>query len=98
MAKDHFLQQLERTMHLKGAPSHVDKPSEKTIEELELEQKKAELAKTKAEAGYWEDRRQANSTAGAGSGDEPVYGLASNQKKHSTRFVLPKGSRRPSWK
>jgi hypothetical protein len=93
MSKDHFQQQLERTMPLKGAPSHVDKPSEKTIEELELEQQKAELAKTKAEAGYWEDRRQANSVTA--SGDEPVFGLASNQRRK--RFSLPK-RRRPGWK
>jgi hypothetical protein len=34
--KDHFLQQLQRRkMHLKQAPSHVDGPSEKTMEQLE---------------------------------------------------------------
>jgi hypothetical protein len=96
--KDHFLQQLQRRrqMHLKQAPSHVDGPSEMTMEQLEVEQKRAELERTKAETGYWEDKRLANSAA-AGA-DEPMFGLASNKKKYGSRFVLPKGSRKPSWK
>jgi hypothetical protein len=43
--KDHFLQQLQRRRqtHLKQAPSHVDGPSEKTMEQLEVDLKRAEL-------------------------------------------------------
>jgi len=92
--KDHFLRQLEKTAHLKQAVPHVDGPSEKTIEQLEVEQKRAEIEKTKAEAGYWEERRQSNLAAA----DAPQFGLASNQKRYGTRFVLPKGPRRKPWK
>jgi hypothetical protein len=84
-------------MHLVNAPSHVDKPSEKTMEDLEADLKRAELEKTKAETGYWEERRQANAGAARGQAG-PVFGLARNQKRYGTRFVLPKGSRKPSWK
>ena len=58
--KDHFLQQLQRRQtHLKQAPSHVDKPSEKTLEQLEVEQKRLEMQRTKSEIEYWEEKRQA---------------------------------------
>jgi hypothetical protein len=99
--KDHFLQQLQkrRQMHVAQTPSHVDKPSEKTMEQLEAELKRAQLEKTKAEAHYWEDKRQANAGAAAGAADEPAFGFASNKKKYgTTRFVLPKVSRKPRWK
>jgi hypothetical protein len=66
------------------------------MEQLEAEQKRLEIEKTKAEINYWASRQQANA-AGA-DGDEPVFGLASNKKKYGKRFVLPKSSRRPSWK
>jgi hypothetical protein len=92
MAKNNFLAQLERRRqtHFKQASSHVDKPREETLEELEAKTKRAELEKLKAETGYWEDRRQQN----AGGGDEPVFGLASNNRKF---FKLPK-RKRPYWR
>jgi hypothetical protein len=94
MAKDHFLQGLQRTLHLKQAQTHVDKPaSAESAEDLDAAIKRAELEKTKAEVHYWEERRQANATAG----DEPVFGLASNQRKYKKRFPLPPRKRR-SWK
>lgn len=93
--RNSFLQQLERRRqtHFKNAPSHVDGPSEQTMEQLETELKRAELEKTRAEINYWQDRREANSTA---SGDEPVFGLASNNQRRR-RFNLPR-KRSPQWK
>jgi hypothetical protein len=93
--KDNFLRQLEsrRKQHLVKTPGHVDGPTEKTIEQLEAETKRAELERLKAETAYWNQRREANSVAA----DEPTFGLASNQRKYK-RMPLPKGSRRPRWK
>lgn len=87
--KDHFLQQLQRTMHLKQAASHVDKPSEQTMEELEAEHKKLEIQRTKAEIDYWQGKQ---TNVGA-SDDGPVFGLKSNQRK----FFNFRKTRR-SWK
>jgi hypothetical protein len=95
MAKrDHFLQQLQRTMHLKQAPSHVDKPaSAMSAEDLDAAIKQAELRKVKAEEEYWQEKKQANTSTG-----EPVFGLASNQRRYGSRFVLPQKQRRRPWK
>jgi predicted ribosome quality control (RQC) complex YloA/Tae2 family protein len=93
MAKqDHFLQGLRRTLHVKQTQSHVEAPSEKTIEALEAERARLEVQKAKEEIAYWEERRQANSTAGV-----VQFGLGSNQKRYGTRCVLPR-KRRPHWK
>jgi hypothetical protein len=85
-----FLQQLERRRqtHLVNAKSHVDKPSELSLEELEAEKKRLEVERTRQEVHFWEEKRQANI-----GGDGLEFGLATNRK----RFSLPK-KKRPRWK
>ena len=85
--KDHFLRQLEKSMHVKKAPSHVSGPSEKTLEQLEEETRRLKWEAAKEEINYWSERRQANT-------DDISFGLASNNKR---RFAFPRKSRR-SWK
>jgi hypothetical protein len=74
-----FLKQLKRRrqQHLVNAPSHLDKPaSALSGEDLEAEIKRLQWEGTKAEAEYWQERRQANA-----SGAEPQFGLASNRRR-----------------